>query len=65
MSDIKEFIPSIVVKLQAAKPSHSNVARVSSSITTIATQMEGGLPVIKLLQQGIDLLLTTTPVTGH
>ena len=55
MSDIKEFIPSIVVKLQAAKPSRSNAA----------TQMEGGLPVIKLLQQGIDLHLTTTPVTGH
>ena len=54
-----------MVKLQAAKPSRSNVACVSSSITTTATQMEGGLPVIKLLQQGIDLHLTTTTVIGN
>ena len=54
-----------MVKLQAAKPSRSDVTCVSSSITTTATQMEGGLPVIKLLQQGIDLHRTTTPVIGH
>ena len=47
-----------MVKLQVANPSRSNVAQVSSSMTTIATQMGGGLPVIKLLQQGIELHLS-------